>query len=195
MSTTTLIYAAAATVGYLVGSLSPAAFLARRAGVDLRARGSGNVGATNVGRLLGRRTGVAVALIDVTKGALPAAGFGLIRPAAGLMAGLAAVIGHVTSPLLRGRGGKGVATAAGAVLGSHPRWAPFVLATWLLVLLLFRWVALASVSAALSLVAVAVVVGAAAPSLLWAAALAATVLARHRPNLARWWSSRRTSLD
>ncbi len=195
MSTTTLLYVAAATVGYLVGSLSPAAFLARRAGVDLRARGSGNVGATNVGRVLGRRTGVAVALVDVTKGALPAAGFGLIRPVAGLVAGLAAVIGHVTSPLLRGRGGKGVATAAGAVLGSHPRWAPFVLVTWLLVLLAFRWVALASVSAALSLVAVAVVVGAAAPSLLWAAALAATVVARHRPNLARWWSGRRASPD
>lgn len=190
MSTTVRLFAAAVVVGYLAGSLSPAAFLARRAGVDLRTAGSGNPGATNVGRVLGRRTGVGVALFDLAKGALPAAGFAILGPSAGLLAGLAAVLGHVTSPLLRGRGGKGVATAAGAVLGSHPRWAPFVLAAWLLVLLLTRWVALASVSAAVALVAIAVVMGAAAPTVLWAAGLAATVIVRHRANLLRWWSGR-----
>ncbi len=190
MSTTVPLFAVAVVVGYLTGSLSPAAFLARRAGVDLRTAGSGNPGATNAGRVLGRRTGVWVGLFDVAKGALPAAGFGLLRPSAGLLAGLAAVLGHVTSPFLQGRGGKGVATAAGAVLGSHPLWAPFVLVAWLLVLLLTRWVALASVSAALALVAVAVAVGAPVPTLLWAAALAATVVLRHRANLSRWWSGR-----
>lgn len=183
-------YAAATVIGYLVGAVSPAALLARRAGVDLRRAGSGNPGATNAGRVLGRRAGIGVAVADVAKGALPAAGFALAGPALGLLAGLAAVVGHVTSPFLRGRGGKGVATAAGAVLGSHPRWAPFVIATWLLVLLLSRWVALASVSAALSLVAVAVAVGASTPSLLWALGLAGIVTFRHRGNLARWWVRR-----
>lgn len=194
-SSTLYLYVTAAVVGYLVGSISPAALLARRAGVDLRAAGSGNPGATNVGRVLGPRVGLGVGLADVAKGALPAAGFALLSPTAGLLAGLAAVLGHVSSPFLRGRGGKGVATAAGAVLGSHPPWAPVVLGTWLLVLALSRWVALASVSAALSLVAVAVVVRAPASSLLWALVLAAIVIVRHRGNLQRWWAHRQVSPD
>src|SRR5439155_21945579 len=107
-------------VGYLVGGLSPATLLARRRGVDLTKSGSGNPGATNASRLLGRRAGVLVGLLDLVKGALPAAAFGLADARAGLVAGFAAVLGHGSSPYLRGRGGKGVATSAGAVLGSQP---------------------------------------------------------------------------
>ena len=158
--------------GYALGSVSPATIAARRAGLDLRRIGSGNPGATNVGRALGRRTGIVVALADVGKGALPAAGFGLAWSVAGLVAGFAAVLGHVTSPLLRGRGGKGVATAFGALLGSHPTWAPLALAVWFAGLAASRVVAVASVCAALSVVVVAVVVSAGAPSLAWAAVLA-----------------------
>lgn len=172
----------AGAVGYLVGTVSPATLLARRRGVDLRAVGSGNPGASNAGRALGRRTGVVVALLDVAKGAVPAAGFGMLDHRAGLAAGLAAVLGHVTSPFLRGRGGRGVATAAGAVLGSQPLWAPVVIAVWLLVLAASRWIALASVTAALSVLAVALVVG---EDRWWAGLLALVVVARHQPNLAR----------
>lgn len=107
---------------------------------------------------------------------------------AGLLAGFAAVLGHVTSPLLRGRGGKGVATAAGAILASHPAWAPVVLLTWVVVLAVARWTALASISAALALLVVSLVVMDDAP---WAAALFAVVLVRHRPNLVRWVAARR----
>jgi acyl phosphate:glycerol-3-phosphate acyltransferase len=170
----------AALVGYAVGIVSPATLVARRKGVDLRTVGSGNPGASNAGRALGRRTGVLVAVLDVLKGAAPAAGFGLLDHEAGLVAGVAAVLGHVTSPLLRGRGGRGVATAAGAVLGSHPLWAPVVLLTWLVVLGASRWIALASVLASLSVVVVAVVAG---EDRLWAGALAAVVVVRHVPNL------------
>jgi acyl phosphate:glycerol-3-phosphate acyltransferase len=172
----------AGVVGYAAGSVSTATIVARRRGVDLRTVGSGNPGATNVGRALGRRAGVAVALLDVAKGALPAAGFGVVDHRAGLVAGVLAVLGHVTSPLLRGRGGRGVATAAGAVIGSHPLWAPIVLLVWVVVVAASRWVTLASVSAALAVVAVSLVVG---EDLLWAAALALVVLVRHQPNLAR----------
>lgn len=171
----------AAVTGYLVGSLSPATLIARRRGVDLRAVGSGNPGAANAGRVLGRRTGVAVALFDVVKGLLPAAVFGAADHRAGLVAGVAAVLGHVTSPLLRGRGGKGVATAAGAILGSHPLWAPLVLLTWLVVLAATRWIALASVLAGLSVLVIAL---AAQQDRLWALVLAAVVAVRHRRNLA-----------
>lgn len=170
---------AALVVGYLVGAVSPATLLAHARGVDLRAIGSGNPGATNVGRALGRKMGILVALLDVAKGAGPAFGFGLADHRAGLVAGLAAVIGHVTSPYLRGRGGKGVATAAGAVLGSHPLWVVFVLATWLVVLGVSRWIALASVSAVLVVLAAALLSG---DDIWWAAAITVIVVSRHTSN-------------
>jgi acyl phosphate:glycerol-3-phosphate acyltransferase len=192
-----LLLASAAVVGYLVGAVSPATLLARRRGVDLAAAGSGNPGATNAGRVLGRRVGVLVGLLDVAKGALPAAGFGLADGRAGMVAGLAAVVGHVTSPYLHGRGGKGVATSAGAVLGSHPVLVPVVLAVWLVVVLATRWIALASICAAASLPVAADLLGSSRGTLLWAAALAVVVMIRHWANvraglvrLGGWWSRR-----
>lgn len=183
-----MILAAAILVGYLVGAVSPATVVASRRGVDLRGVGSGNPGATNVGRALGPRTGVLVAVLDVLKGLLPAAAFGAVDHRAGLLAGVAAVIGHVTSPFLRGRGGKGVATAAGAILGSHPLWAVPVLGTWIVVVALARWTALASVSAAVAVLVVALVAG---EDVLWALALCTIVLVRHQPNVMRRLEARR----
>jgi len=168
----------AAAVGYLVGALSPATLVAQARGIDLRSVGSGNPGAANAGRALGRRTGLAVALLDVAKGVLPAAGFALLDHRAGLVA----VLGHVSSPFLHGRGGKGVATAAGAILGSHPLWVVPVLLTWLLVLAVSRWIALASVSAALAVLVLALLVP---QDIAWAAALALVIVIRHRGNLVR----------
>lgn len=179
---------AAVAVGYLVGAVSPATLLAQRRGIDLRDVGSGNPGATNAGRALGRRAGVLVAVLDVLKGVVPAAAFGAADHRAGLIAGVAAVLGHVTSPFLRGRGGKGVATAAGAVLGSHPLWAVPVLLTWAAVVAVSRWPALASLSAAVALVIVAVVAG---DDVLWAAVLWAVIVVRHQPNVRRRWEARR----
>ena len=177
----------AGVAGYLVGALSPATLAARRNGIDLRLVGSGNPGATNVGRALGPRAGVVVAVLDVLKGVLPAVAFGAAEPTAGLLAGFTAVLGHVTSPLLRGRGGKGVATAAGAIVGTHPLWAPVVVLVWVVVLLGTRWIALASVAAAVSVLVVAAVAG---EDRLWAAGLASIVVVRHRANLLTWWRGR-----
>ncbi len=186
------LLAVALLVGYLLGSLSPAVLVARAKGIDLRAVGSGNPGASNAGRALGRRTGVLIAALDVAKGAVPAAAFGMVEHEAGLVAGLAAVLGHVTSPLLRGRGGKGVATAAGAILGSHPLWLPVVLLVWLGVLRLSRWIALASVCAALSALVIALV---AQEDRWWAAVLALIVVFRHRTNLLGWRTRRPARTD
>lgn len=172
----------AAVVGYLVGAVSPATLIARARGVDLRAVGSGNPGASNAGRALGRRTGVLVALLDVAKGAVPAAAFGAVAHEAGLVAGLFAVFGHVTSPYLRGKGGKGVATAAGAILGSHPLWLLVVLATWLVVLGVSRWIALASMTSALAVLVTAVVAG---HDVWWAAVITVVVVGRHVGNVLR----------
>jgi acyl phosphate:glycerol-3-phosphate acyltransferase len=175
---------AAFVVGYLVGALSPATMLARRRGVDLAAAGSGNPGATNAGRLLGRRAGVVVGLLDAAKGAVPAAAFGAADYRAGLLAGLAAVLGHISSPFLRGRGGRGVATSAGAILGSHPLLLPIVLAVWIAVVAVSRWVALGSILGAATLPPAAYLLYRDQPlTLLWSGILAIIVIARHESHL------------
>lgn len=178
---------AAALCGYLVGAVSPAALLARSRHIDLRTLGSGNPGATNVGRVLGFRWGVTVALLDVLKGFLPAAAFGLAGEGLGLVAGAAAVVGHVSSPFLRGRGGKGVATAFGAILGVAPGWGLALLAVFVAVVGLTRWVALGSMSAAVALVVLSLVDGATAQVRVWAVFLALLILARHRTNVVTRW--------
>lgn len=111
----------AIVVGYGIGAINPAALVARAFGIDLTQVGSGNPGATNVGRALGPRWAVLVGFLDILKGFVPAFGFGLlVSQTVGELAGVAAVAGHVTSPFLRGRGGKGVATTLGAILGVQP---------------------------------------------------------------------------
>jgi glycerol-3-phosphate acyltransferase PlsY len=178
----------AVVVGYLVGSVSPAMLVARARGVDLRSVGSGNPGATNAGRALGRKIGILIAVADVAKGAVPAAVFWGIDPTAGLIAGIAAVLGHVTSPFLRGRGGKGVATAAGAILGVHPLWALIVVLAWVVTVAVSRWVALASIVAGAVVVVVAVV---AQEDIWWAAVIAVVIWVRHWENIRRRWVERR----
>lgn len=123
--------------GYVIGAISPASIIARARGIDLRGQGSGNPGATNAGRLMGRKTGIVVALIDIAKGYVPAAVAAAVwGDEYGMIAGLAAIVGHVTSPFLGFRGGKGVATAGGVVLALRPLWAVPVLAVFILVYLL-----------------------------------------------------------
>jgi acyl phosphate:glycerol-3-phosphate acyltransferase len=178
---------AAALLGYAIGAVSPAALVARARQVDLRGGGSGNPGATNVGRLLGLRWGVVVGLLDVAKGFVPAVAFALIGDTAGQVAGGAAVIGHVTSPFLRGRGGRGVATAFGAVLGVAPFWALGLLVVFAVVVAVSRWVGLASMCAAVALVVTSLLTESDADERVWAAMLALIILVRHRTNVvARW---------
>jgi len=139
--TALLAYLAGATpFGYLVG---------RWRGVDIVQHGSGNIGATNVGRILGWRFGVLVFLLDFAKGAVPAAiGLAIGPVALGVTAGLAALVGHLFSVYLRFRGGKGVATGAGVVAVLLPLPALAALAAWLLVVIVSRYVSLASLAAA-----------------------------------------------
>lgn len=176
--------------GYLLGSVSPAAVLARRFGADLRTAGSGNPGATNAGRVLGRRWGVVVGVLDVVKGLLPSvlALWLLGRPLA-YAAAVATVLGHVSSPFLKGRGGKGVATSLGALLALAWWWLGAVVAVFIAVLALTRWVGGASTAAALALLPACLLVPPApgVPADTWSrlfgCAVVVIVLARHRSNL------------
>ncbi len=123
--------AAMVVAAYLVGAIPIGVLLARRRGLDLRAVGSGNIGATNVGRALGRRWGLVCLVLDIAKGLVPTAAAGVILHArcaelsagvAGLwvLVGLAAVLGHVFPVFLGFGGGKGVATSIGVGLGVFP---------------------------------------------------------------------------
>jgi glycerol-3-phosphate acyltransferase PlsY len=110
-------------IAYLLGSVSFGLVAAKRAGIDLRAVGSGNIGATNVGRALGKGTGRAVMLLDALKGVVPVLAARLLLPAEEHWMGgvaVAAVLGHL-APIWHGfRGGKGVATTAGVMLVAVP---------------------------------------------------------------------------
>ena len=148
-------------LGYLFGSL-PFGYLAGRiAGTDIRAAGSGNIGATNVLRVLGKKWGYAVFLADAFKGfavvrlaSLIVDQFLVVRPHAEYFAILAAVmciIGHTFPVWLRFKGGKGVATSVGAVFGLMPIAAITIFTIWIIVFEITRYVSVASIIAASSL--------------------------------------------
>jgi glycerol-3-phosphate acyltransferase PlsY len=133
---------------YLVGSI-PSAYVIPRvfAGMDIRRHGSGNLGATNVYRLLGWKYAVPVMLFDVAKGAAPvlAARFYLPQHWMPLTVGLAGILGHVYSVFMGFRGGKGVATSAGVVLGLVPKAVGGSVLIWGVVLAVWGYVSLASI--------------------------------------------------
>src|SRR5215217_7999214 len=146
---------------YLLGSI-PFGYLAGRiAGIDIRQAGSGNVGATNVVRVLGKRYGYPVFALDVLKGFGAVKISMLIAPGRspewnspemfGMFAAISSVLGHLYPPWLKFQGGKGVATSAGALLALTPI-ATFVgVAIWVIVFWLTRYVSLASIIAAVVL--------------------------------------------
>jgi glycerol-3-phosphate acyltransferase PlsY len=174
---------AAAIVSYAIGSLSPADYVAKHRGVDLHKSGSGNPGATNVGRLMGRRVGIVVGIVDAIKGFIPTWYFFQFGDPAGQVAGLAAVLGHITSPLLHGRGGKGVATSLGAILGVHWPWAVPVVLAFLVAYKVTHKVGVGSVVGSLLLVPVSLVWFQNWWDVAFAAGLAVLVLWRHRKNI------------
>jgi len=186
----------AVVLGYLLGSISPAVAVARVFGIDIRAVGSGNPGATNVGRTLGVGWAILVGVLDVLKGLVPALAFGFLAgELAGELAGLAAVVGHVTSPWLRGRGGKGVATALGAILGVQAWLAIPVLVAFAVGVVVWRRVGLGAVLGAVALALsgpIGWVIGwCDGADAAFALGLAAVVLARHRRNVQQSWSELR----
>jgi glycerol-3-phosphate acyltransferase PlsY len=202
-----------AALSFLAGSIPFGLLIARAKGVDIRAHGSGNIGATNVGRVLGRKFGIACFALDALKGAIPTMLAGLSRGTFGtspselaaadlwwwLAVAVASLLGHMFSPWIGFRGGKGVATGFGALAAM---WTPLTvpaavaLVTWLAVVKLTRTVSIASIAGALAVpLAVAARIGlsddakaslvAETPTLAVASAISLLVIWKHRSNLAR----------
>ena len=183
----------AAIGSYLLGSI-PTSYLILKAfrGTDLRTIGSGNPGATNLYRALGWRFALPAGMFDALKGAIPVAIFG---PWAGvgvvgsLLLGVLAVVGHVFPVFLSLKGGKGVATGAGVVLGLAPAAFAASLAVWGLVLAMSGYVSLASVVAAVALpAAIWVLQPTRRNMMLWFAVLAVAIIWLHRTNIRRLWN-------
>ncbi|HZN99084.1 MAG TPA: glycerol-3-phosphate 1-O-acyltransferase PlsY, partial [Gemmatimonadales bacterium] len=140
---------------YLLGAI-PTSYLVSRAfaKIDLRQHGSGNLGATNLYRVLGWKYAIPVALFDIAKGAIPVLYFAPRVSSSELFAlacGVAAILGHVFSVFVQFKGGKGVATAAGVMLGLTPIALAVAAAVWGVVLLLTGYVSLSSIAAAVVL--------------------------------------------
>jgi glycerol-3-phosphate acyltransferase PlsY len=180
-------------VAYLLGSI-PAAYIAGRAakGIDLRQHGSGNLGATNVYRLLGGRIAAGVLLFDAAKGALPVLLLPRLLPSPSPLGwaiayGVAAIAGHVRPVFLLWRGGgKGVATAAGVFAALTPVPMVAALAVFALVLWASGYVSLASLASAVVLpIAVLLVEGPTSPIFVMGALVAAFVFWTHRANIGR----------
>jgi glycerol-3-phosphate acyltransferase PlsY len=172
---------------YLCGALPTGVWVGRRAGVDVRRRGSGNIGATNVARTAGARAALLTLGGDIAKGLVPvlvARALGC-SPAVTAGVGLAAVLGHVYSVFLRFSGGKGVATASGAFLGMAPLAVGVSLLVFAVIVLATRYVSLASVAAAVALPAATLVIGYDTPICGGAVCTAAVIVVRHRDNLRR----------
>lgn len=200
-------------IAFLCGSIPFGLLVAKAHGVDIRTVGSGNIGATNVGRVLGKRGFALVFTLDLLKGLLPTLAVGAslgclgsfaVEPkAAGIwLAGMAlAVLGHVFCPWLKFKGGKGVATGAGAMLGVFPPLAvPLLgaLLVWLVALKIWKTISISSMLASASLPIFVIAVAAARhggdlaqglreswPFVVAGVALTVLVVFTHRANIRR----------
>jgi glycerol-3-phosphate acyltransferase PlsY len=177
--------AAVVLAAYLLGSIPFALILARRWGSDLRAVGSGNLGAANVMRASGVPAGVLVAILDMAKGAASVWLAARVSDGAPLAAaaGLAAIIGHIYPIWLRFRGGKGVATACGVFSILTPLAVPPALAIFAAAVWLTKYISLGSVLASMALPPIAYALGSPAPAVIAAAAASSFHVFRHRSNL------------
>lgn len=170
---------------YLLGTFPTAILVGRRRGRDVTAEGSGNPGASNTLRTMGRRAGALVLLGDLGKG-VAAAGAGLLAGrGVGVACGVAAVLGHVAPVTRRFRGGKGVATAAGMAAVLVPVVAAALAVVWALTAKLTGTASKASIAIAAGFPVGAAIIGRPAAEVAAFAACGALVVARHRENLGR----------
>jgi acyl phosphate:glycerol-3-phosphate acyltransferase len=186
-------------LGYLLGSVPSGYLVAKSQGIDIRQHGSGNIGATNVLRVMGKKWGYLVFACDVLKGFLAVKLAGALAAVGGptdvalgsVLGAVACILGHNYTVWLKFKGGKGIATSAGVLLGLFPPTVILaVLVIWLVVFLVGRYVSLASICAALSLPVAVFLLLTRSGTDFWlrfwfSVAVAALAVWRHRSNLAR----------
>jgi glycerol-3-phosphate acyltransferase PlsY len=177
-------------LAYLFGAVPFGLLVARSRGIDIRQQGSGNIGATNVFRCVGKGWGIFTFTFDALKGFIPAFVFpllGNLNPEYGVLFGITAIIGHSFPIYLKFKGGKGVATSAGMLMGVAPLAVGVGFLCWLICMVLSRYVSLSSIVAAIA-VAVTVWSDPGQESIVIQIALtimAGLIIWRHRANIKR----------
>jgi len=204
-----LITIAAIVIAYLLGSIPFGFVVARTRGIDIRSVGSGNIGATNVFRSVGKSWGILTFVCDFLKGLIPAllfsplatqSGFGGSSTLLSVLCGVAAIVGHNWPIFLRFKGGKGVATSAGALIGICPAAVAIGIITWIITFLTLRYVSLASMIAAMAIAVAAWIMrpSQASGGLLIPVALtllALLVIGRHHANIGRLIAGRESRFN
>jgi len=191
ITNTPLMLTLAILAAYLLGTIPNGLLLARLKGIDLQQMGSGNIGATNVFRCVGKGWGIVAFLLDAMKGFVPAFVFPRLMESAplwlGLACGVAAVAGHNWPVWLKFKGGKGVSTSAGMLLGIAPVAFGIGVAAFALTLLTTRWVSLSSIVAAIVVPAAYIAMEGIDNRLLAGALVVMGVLVifKHRANIGR----------
>lgn len=191
-------YILTAVLGYFLGSIPSGFIMAKTRGIDIRAIGSGNIGATNVFRALGTPAGVIVLLADAFKGwaavaiianlvcnwAYPTAG-AQAREWFHIVAGLAAVLGHNYTCWLNFKGGKGIATSAGVLVALVPWALLIILGVWIIVFALSRYVSLASIAASAALPLATWLTGCSSTLIIITSAMTLLAIYKHKSNIQR----------
>jgi glycerol-3-phosphate acyltransferase PlsY len=195
-------YIVTAVAAYLLGSIPTGYLVAKSRGVDIRTVGSGNIGATNVFRILGRPAGILVLVVDAMKGFFACQfvgvfaylwlvqGVGFAAESADaefhrIVAGICAILGHNYTCWLKFKGGKGIATSAGVILALLPLALAVGFGVWLLLFVITRYVSVASMGSALVLPFAAKLAGYSLRMIIVAAAIGALAIYKHRSNIQR----------
>lgn len=193
-------YIVTALVAYLLGSIPTGYVVAKSRGIDIRTVGSGNIGATNVFRILGKPAGIFVLLVDALKGFVACRWLGPLtyRLLGGdlaadssteeflkIIGGVCAILGHNYTCWLKFKGGKGIATSAGVMLALLPAALGISFAVWVVLFLVTRYVSVGSIGAAFVLPFAAGWLGYSARMVFVAAAISALAIYKHRANIQR----------
>jgi acyl phosphate:glycerol-3-phosphate acyltransferase len=189
-----LAYILAAVAAYFIGSIPTGFLVARAKGIDIRTVGSGNIGATNVFRAVGKVAGTFVLLVDALKGCAPVLWIAplclRVDSAAApdtlkIIAGISAILGHNYTCWLRFKGGKGIATSAGAFGALTPQPLGIAFLAWILVFALSRYVSLASIVAAVALPVATWLLPFSLPLRIITTVIGALAIFKHRANIQR----------
>ncbi|MDD2732317.1 MAG: glycerol-3-phosphate 1-O-acyltransferase PlsY [Desulfuromonadaceae bacterium] len=172
---------------YLIGSIPTGLLLGKAYGIDVRKEGSGNIGATNLYRTIGRKVGIITLIGDCLKGLLPVliVKASTFPPELAAWVGLAAFCGHVFSLFLKFKGGKGVATAMGVFLALTPVAVTIAIALFTVLLFMWRYVSLGSIAAAAAMPPAVYLLGGSRTFSTVTLVIALIVIARHHENISR----------
>ena len=179
-------------VAYLIGSIPTGLLLGKAYGIDVRKEGSGNIGATNLYRTVGRKVGIITLVGDCLKGLLPVVivKASALPPELAAWVGLAAFCGHVFSIFLRFRGGKGVATALGVFLALAPLAVAIAIALFAVLMFIWRYVSLGSIFAAAAMPLAVFFLGGGRTLITVTVIIALIVIIRHHENIGRLLSGK-----